>query len=111
MEQTDIDRIESTLGIKIPERHAQFLKNYSFQEPQDFLMVDAETMIFENDNPDWDSNFLIVGNDGCGNPLCLRLSPPSNELWICEFDPPDGFSVHMTCEELEEIYGRFESNA
>ncbi|GAA5511249.1 SMI1/KNR4 family protein [Novipirellula caenicola] len=109
MDQTDIDRIESSLGIKIPERHALFLRNYAFQDPQDFLMVDPELMIFENKNPDWDSNYLIVGNDGCGNPLCLRLSPPSDELWICEFDPPDGFSVHMTRDELENIYRTFEA--
>jgi len=109
MKQADIDRIESTLGIKIPDRHVRFLKNYAYKEPQDFLMVDADLILFENDNPEWDANFFIVGNDGCGNPLCLRLSPPSNELWICEHDPPDGFSVYMPSEELENIYRTFES--
>ena len=111
MEQTDIDRIESTLGIKIPQRHVHFLKNYACSDPQDFLMVDADSIISENSNADWDSNYLIVGNDGCGNPLCLRISPPSDDLWICEFDPPDGFSVHMTRDELEKIYSSFESQA
>lgn len=122
MNPSDFQFIESRLNVVLPEIFKQFMRGFP-NDPLHRITFDSRVRIsidaalpvnaelfvitqlqhFNNDHeidyyeitPDHRSrSFIYLGDDGCGNFYCMvGNDPQSNELWMWEHDPPNGFSI------------------
>ncbi len=85
MNDNDIKLIEASLKISLPTSYKTLILNHPCPDNQDIcnhgLFNDAQHLIDENINHrtngwfdmDWPDNFLLIGDDGCGDTYFMVL--------------------------------------
>lgn len=127
MDTNDFNFIESHLGVALPAVFKDFMAQFP-NDPDHHLVSDdggvmvtnAELFVIQQlgllrGRPDFDwyeaqpelrdHRFLFIGGDGSGNSYCMvGNNPTSNEVWIWEHDPPNGFVPHAHAK-LDSFFG------
>lgn len=117
MDASELDRIENSLGITLPEAYRNVMTD--FPSPDDpfgytcLLSTEADELISENSRLRekgffryrcWPDNFYALGWDGCGNYYFIRLDKQDETVYLADHEAPfDPESVHLLREQYEGL--------
>jgi SMI1 / KNR4 family (SUKH-1) len=112
MTESEIQRLESRLTIRLPDEYRDFLLSYPRQlveakkelawkreSPSERELInDANRLASLNDFirlPDtpwtsddgpWPRHYFVIGDDECGNYWCLDVRTPTTAVWFYDHD-------------------------
>jgi len=121
MDQTAIDRIESSLRVTLPEDYRQFLMSRTAEVAQlksalEFVAtpwIDPDEIIRQNsnretwregttvqpDNQPWPVSYFLIGTNGAGDFWFIDLGGAKSGVWFYEHETGEVQSDHATLDD------------
>ena len=90
----DFAKIESSLGLKLPEWYVNHLRVYPFSESDYHLFDSAEWTIRQNERlradgyfgAPWPYEFFAIGESGSGDPFFIRLGKTYERIFWADHE-------------------------
>lgn len=98
MTESDLNKIEAALGLRLPREYRELMRHYPFDADsvaQDCALPDSADRVIEDNvsyrkdgffGAPWPAHFFSIGNTGFGDALYLDLSLESSPVFCAEHE-------------------------